>query len=391
MINEILKKSYEYSGDSFDILLQKKLEDAGLSRNQFEKLVGIEKKSLDAIIYKSSIHTDINKLIVLAEFLDLSLQELLIIHYHKRSESEIEELQNSMDLAFINKHFDLKTLASLGFINKKYQLNDVKERICRYFELNSIYDYDKELDNVLFSKTKRTFSNKMKDFWIKSSYKYFEIINNPNEYDRKSLIQLIPKIKPYTRNVEQGLKTVFQALYNVGVTVIFQPSVPTTQVRGATFVVNEKPCIVITDLKKDYATIWFALIHELHHVLYDLDELLKTKYHLTGEPDLFLMQEDAANKFASDYLFSPEKMRYIEKLIHNKLIVSRFAEECQIHPCIIYSQFQWRQYELGNDYWGAFKDQFPNISLATKNLNISNWDAETIKESAEKIRKLLTV
>lgn len=390
MINEILKKSYEYSGDSFDILLQKRLDEAGLSRNQFEKLVGIEKKSLDAIIYKTSIHTDINKLIVLAEFLDFSLEELLIIHYHSRAESEIAELQNSMDLAFINKHFDLKTLASLGFIEKKYQLNDVRERICQYFEINSIYDYDKELNNVLFSKTKRTFSNKMKDFWIKSSYKYFELINNPNEFDRRSLIQLIPKIKPYTRNVEKGLKTVFQALYNIGVTVIFQPSVPTTQVRGATFVVNEKPCIVITDLKKDYATIWFALIHELHHVLYDLDELSKTRYHLTGEPDLFLMQEDAANKFAADYLFSAEKMRYIEKLIHNKLMVLRFAEECQIHPCIIYSQFQWRQSELGNDYWGAFKDQFPNISIATKHLNISNWGAETIKESAEKIKQLLT-
>ena len=111
--------------------------------------------------------------------------------------------------------------------------------------------------------------------------------------------------------------TVFRALYNVGVTVIFQPMLSRTQIRGATFLINNKPCIVVTDLHKSYPTIWFSLIHELHHVLFDLEELEKVKYHLTGEPDLFLMQEDKANEFASEYLISAEKLRYIEPLIHN--------------------------------------------------------------------------
>ena len=184
---------------------------------------------------------------------------------------------------------------------------------------------------------------------------------------------------------------VFQALYNIGVTIVFQPSLPKTQIRGATFLVNEKPCIVITDFKKNYATIWFALIHELHHVLYDLDVIEKTSYHLSGEPDLFLIQEDRANKFASEYLFSSEKMRYIERLIHNKVVVAKLANDCQIHPSIIYSQFQWKQSEIGNDYWGAFKDQFPNIGIVTENLNIANWNVESIKKTSLEIRELLTV
>jgi HTH-type transcriptional regulator/antitoxin HigA len=87
----------------------------------------------------------------------------------------------------------------------------------------------------------------MKDFWIKSSYKYFELIDNPNDYSRQNLVELIPKIKPYTQNVETGLLTVFQALFNIGITVVFQPSLPKTQIRGATFLIKNKPCIVITD------------------------------------------------------------------------------------------------------------------------------------------------
>jgi Zn-dependent peptidase ImmA (M78 family)/transcriptional regulator with XRE-family HTH domain len=391
MINNILNKSLEYSGNSLEELFQNKLEQSGLSKTQFERLAGMERKSLDSILNKTSKQTDITKLVKLGEFLELSLEDLLILHFNERPVEEIKELQDSMDITFINKFFDLKTLTSLGFIGRNDSIEKLKERICLFFEIESIYDYDVQLNEALYSRTKKSFSDKMKDFWIKSSYKYFESVNNPNEFDRKSLIELIPKIKPYTKNVENGLKTVFQALYNIGITIVFQPSLPKTQIRGATFIVNNKPCIVITDFNKNYATIWFSLIHELHHVLYDLEIIEKTSYHLSGEPDLFLIQEDRANEFASEYLFSSEKMRYIEKLIHNKVVVTKLANDCQIHPSIIYSQFQWRQSEMGNDYWGAFKDQFPNISIVTKTLNIANWNVESIKETSLKIRELLTV
>lgn len=392
MINNILKQSFEDKDDlSFDKLLQEKLKSSGLSKTQFEKFSGIQRRSLDGIINKSSKQTDIINLLKLGEFLELSFEELLVLHFKNRPQEEIKELQKSMDITYINKHFDLKTLANLGFINKNDTTEILSQRICNFFQINSIYEYDKELNDALYSRTKRTFSDKMKEFWIKSSYKYFELINNQNEFSRTELVELIPRIKPYTQNIEEGLVTVFRALYNIGVTVVFQPMLPKTQIRGATFVINNKPCIVITDLNKNYATIWFSLIHELHHVLFDMEIIQKTIYHLTGEPDLFLIQEDKANQFASDYLFSDEKMRYIEPLIHNPLMVKKFAIKNQIHPSIIYSQYQFKQAEKGNNYWGAFKEFFPNVELAKKNLNVSNWDIQTLELAASKIKKLLTV
>jgi len=391
MIDDILNKSFQYDGPSIEDLLKEKLELAGLTKTQFEKLSGMERRSLDAILDKTSKQTDIIKLLKLAEFLELDFNQLLIIHFKDRPVEEIKELQSSMDVTFINKFFDLKTLVSLGFIKRNDSLENLKERICNFFGIDSIYDYDRELNEVLYSRTKKSFSDKMKDFWIKSSYKYFELIDNTNEYHRQNLIDLIPKIKPYTQNIETGLLTIFQALYNIGVTVVFQPSVPKKQIRGATFVIDNKPCIVITDFNKNYATIWFALIHELHHVLFDLETIEKTNYHLSGAPDLFLIQEDKANEFASEFLLSSEKMRYIEKMIHNKFMVEKFAKECQIHPCIIYSQYQWRQSQIGNDYWGAFKGNFPSINKITKKLNVANWDIESIKETTLKIKELLTV
>ncbi|MCF6332128.1 MAG: ImmA/IrrE family metallo-endopeptidase [Draconibacterium sp.] len=392
MINDILIKSFNLQNDiDLTELLTRKLESTGLSKTQFEKLGGIQRRSLDGILNRTSKQTDIINLLKLGEFLELDFQDLLVIYFKYRPTEEIKELQNSIEITFLNKFFDLKTLTQLSFINKDTSLEELKSRVCNFFQLKNIYEYEKVLNEALYSRTKKTFSDKMKDFWIKSSYKYFELINNPNDYSRNNLVKLIPKIKPYTINVGNGLIIVFRALYNVGVTVVFQPKVPKTQIRGATFVINNKPCIVITDLNQNYATIWFALIHELHHVLFDLEDIKETTYHLTGEPDLFLLQEDKANKFAAEYLISEEKMRYIEPMIHNELMVSRFAEKCQVHPSIIYAQFQFRQHKIGNNYWPAFKEVFPNIENLKKNLNVSNWDITSLDVAANKIKQILTV
>lgn len=392
MIGDILKQSLNLPENvSLKRMLNKKLQSTGLSKTQFEKLAGLQRRSLDGILDKTSKQTDIIVLLKLGEFLELDINELLTYYFQDRPSNEIKELQNSTEITFINKYFDLKALASLDFIKKNTSIDVLTKRICDFFHIKSIYDYDKELSKALYSRTKRTFSDKMKDFWIKSSYKYFELINNPNEFTRDELIELMPKIKPYTQNVEKGLITVFRALYNIGVTVVFQPKLPKTHIRGATFIINNKPCIVVTDYNKNYATIWFSLIHELHHVLFDLELIQKTTYHLTGEPDLFLIQEDKANQFAGEYLISEEKMRYIEPLIHNELMVTKFAKECQVHPSIIYSQYQFRQDEIGNKYWGAFKEYFPNIQSAKKNLNVSNWDIESLEIAANRIKEVLTI
>jgi Zn-dependent peptidase ImmA (M78 family) len=393
MISSILQKSNNSSEKpSLKELFLEKLKLSGLSKTQFESLANIQRRSLDGILDNTSKQTDIINLLKLGEFLDLSAEDLLVNYFKDRPVEEIKELQISMDITFINRFFDIKTLISLGFADKDSSIDELKQRICKFFHVGNIYDYENELNEALYSRTKRKFSDKMKDFWIKSSYKYFELIDNPNDYSRDALKDLIPKIKPYTQNVESGLLTVFRALYNVGVTVVFQPMLPKTQIRGATFVIKNKPCIVVTDLNKNYPTIWFALLHELHHVLFDQEQLSQTKYHLTGEPDLFLIQEDKANQFASDYLISEEKMRYIEPLIHNHLMVTKFSKELQIHPSIIYGQFQFRQQaELGNNYYGAFKEYFPSMELAKKYLNISNWDVESLEVAAHKVKELLTV
>ena len=89
------------------------------------------------------------------------------------------------------------------------------------------------------------------------------------------------------------------------------------------------------------------------------------------------------------YFLSEEKMKRIEGLINNSSFIDRHAKEWKIHPSIIYGQYQWRQHELGKNYWGAFKEHFPNLKLATKNLTIVNWKAESLEHLSKNHKKIL--
>ena len=146
MIDSILKRSLDPTTDqSIKDLLDGKLNESGLSKTQFERLSGIQRRSLDGILNGNSKQTDIINLIKLSEFLELDFEELLVLYFKRRPIEEIKELQDSMDVTFINKHFDLKTLISLGFVSKDTSIDNLKNRICEFFQLESIYHYEKDL------------------------------------------------------------------------------------------------------------------------------------------------------------------------------------------------------------------------------------------------------
>ena len=371
-------------------LYDKKLEEYGISsRMAARQVMGIEHAALEGILSGTAKFPDALKMLKLASFLGIDAQEIMSLFIQNASQEEVAKLDAARRASFIVKEFDLKQLKKGGLLDDINDFSKIEKRICSFLGLSRIEEYRDELTYALYSSTRKAPSNKMLDFWTKAAFQYFVEIANPNDYDRGALKELIPKIRPYTRDVENGLFTVARALFNVGVTVIYQPLLPNTNVRGATFRVNGKPCIALSGFRLSYSTVWFALMHELHHVLFDMENI--TSYHITGEPDLLLMNEEQANDFATEYLFSSERMSYIRPFINDRAIVSRYAEEAQVHPSIIYGFFKYQMSQGGNNYWGAFTKYEPNANLMLSKLNECNWEAESIKNTADQIKKALDV
>lgn len=385
LLNAIFSDSEINIKDVFD----KKISEYNLSKTKALKLLNIDKDVFEEILNGTAKQPNLIHIVKIAEFLDIDVNNFINVVLKNQSIENIASIDNARKATFIVKNFDVKALTKLGFFASDFNTENLVEKVLNYFGYLTISEFEQQLNEPLYSRVKKNHSDKMKDFWIKSAYQTFRIINNPNNYNRERLKDLIVKIKPYSQDVSNGLLTVTRALYNIGVTVIFQNYLSTTQVRGATFIINEKPCIVITDFNKNYPTLWFTLLHELNHVLFDFDLIEKSSYHLSDDKDLFLI-EDKANEFARNFFMSEDKFHYIKRYINNSYLVSKFANEIEVHPSIVYSFFIWYQKELyEKNYHAAFKEFYPDYSNAITKLNPITWNEASIKEASEKIKLVL--
>ncbi len=380
--------TWEGEANSIKEIFEAKLEKYGITQNQAEKLLNMQKRSLEGILDRSAKRVDVINLLKLGQFLGLETSSLVKLYLSELSHDMVAELEDAKKKSYILANFDIKNLAKAGFLKTKTDFEEIEKRIVSFFGLKSIFHYSNKQIIPAFSKTKKSASTLMREFWVRSAYSHFESIKNPNAYNRNLLIDLISKIRPYTMNVPDGLRIVTQALYNIGVTVIYQPKLETTQVRGATFVINGQPCIALTDLNKNYATIWFALMHELHHVLYDFEEIQNNVFHLTGEPDLFLLQEDKADEFSRNYFFPADRAKFVYKYIDNSLVVNNLARESQIHPSLIYNFYCYDMDATGKgSYWAKYKHFQPDVKLALKDININPFENDRIDDTVQYLKE----
>lgn len=369
-------------------IFNERLKEMNLSQRQIEDFLGIRYRSLIGILNGTAKRVDVINLIKLSHFLGITADKMLS-HYTKKEMNSynIGSLERSRKHSFLANNFDLSILKKEKFISTVTDIESIERRIIDFFGFKDIFEYESEKIFPVFSRPKRDSNEVMSRFWVKSAFAHFKEINNPNAYSREALVDLMPKIRPYTRNVEKGFLAVVRALYNIGVTVIYQPHITGVQAYGATFVVNGKPCVVVSNLNKSYPTLWFAFIHELYHVLYDIEDISQRTYHLTGVPDVFLVHEDKANQFARNYLFPKESTDYISPFIKDDFIVNKYAEKLEIHPSIIHNCYLWDRDQEGLKLWGTKnKENFPNVSDALRNWNNNLWEG-TIEENVKIIHE----
>jgi len=391
-IDKLLQDIFD-DGASLDLKarFEEKIEEYGVTKTKALKLLNVDKDVFEDIINGTAKQPNLIHIVKIAEFLEIDVDDFIQMVLKNQNIENITSIDRARKVRFLMKNFDVKALTKLGFFDNTDDIDELVERVLYYFGYESIRQFEEELVTPLYSRTKRKFSDKMKDFWVRSAYQTFRLISNPNEYDRERLKDVVVNMKPYSQDVKNGLYTVCRALYNIGVTVIFQNYLSTTHVRGATFIINDKPCIVLTDYLKSYPTIWFTLLHELHHVLFDYDAIKTNRYHLSDDEDLFLIEEKA-NGFARDYFMPRASFDYIKTYIKNDFMVERFAKENEIHKSLVYSFYTWYQKELYNkNYHAAFKEFYPDHKAAVAKLNPITWDEENVREASEKIKAVFEI
>lgn len=342
-IDNLIKNAME-SGGNKTLLRQhfeSRLEFLGISLNQFCEGYEMAFRSINSILDGNFKYLDPICLLKLANFLKTTSDEILKeCVYYMPANTQIQ-LDDSKKRTYILDNFNLPGLKKDGVISTIKDFGHIEKCILRTFGLKDIYEYS-ELDKSygLFSSLKY----KLKDGRQKKGFKNKAIkicsyINNSNVYEQEKLKLLFPTIRAYSLDLETGLLKLIKELYKIGITVVLHPSLSFSGSRGLTIQSNGKPSIILTDIGKKYSTLWFALLHELYHVIFDWQDILEGRLHVTDEEDLNTEKEIKANEFAREYMFPHKRMEEVTNKINDPIAVKDFAIQSQVHYSIIYDNY----------------------------------------------------
>ncbi|KXX70610.1 ImmA/IrrE family metallo-endopeptidase [Flammeovirga sp. SJP92] len=363
-------------------------EEFSISEERFCVILGITRPTLRRILENDAQKIDIFLVIKLSKVLNISTQQILQEYIDGLDIVKNNEIIQAEKRSFVASNFDLKELKKLGLIEQTKDLDKIILRLEEFFKIDSILSI-KDYESILFSKAKLSPSETSFKIWKLCALKQAKFLSNPNPFDPQKVQAILPNIKKCIANPEKGLLAACVALWQLGITVIIQEYQPKSTVRGATFVRDNKPYIVLTNFQKRYDTIWFTLFHELYHSLYDFDTFLSTPYHITdpSQPDILFMEERADN-WASEQILSDKLYQTAKTRINRKDFIEKLAFRLSIHPSIIYGRHlhfnskDYKKFNLKNNYL------IPS-DIAVKNLKVHSlgmkYDIEKVVEPLKQV------
>lgn len=369
----------------------KRVEELKITPTTALEILNIEYRALNGILDGTQKRIDFTALSKLARFLGISYSEVIEMYLQSLESKYKDEIGYTDKGKFILKNFDLAALKSVGIIDTINDFDHIEKQIVNLLGLKNLFDYKKDEINAAFSAGKIEPKNSQnRNLWIEYAKVQFEVFSNSYEYNKEALIGYFPNIRWHSTNLEYGLWEVIRALYCLGITVIFQPPLPTLHLRGATFSVRDKPCIILTDYKGYYPTLWFALIHELYHVLFDWEEIQLNKYHLSDEEnDLYTVKknETDADNFSRQYLFPDNKMQQVRFNLSDDFFINEFAKQNHIDPSIIYI---FNAFDKGKEdlkAWPRAVKKMPDIRKALDHLIYFKWEDRKPAQQVAELRK----
>lgn len=371
-------------------LFEAKVSSLNTSITAILPMLDMESRALNGILDGTKKMVDFTNLIKVANFLQVPLARVVEL-FAAALETNFSTGPVTVEkIKFIKDNFDLAALRKAGLIDTISDFRHIEQRLMLRLGLKSIFDYKKPDNHVAFSAGILQPKNDLsRSVWIRAAMNLFAELESTYDFNRQGLIEFIPLIRWHSTNVEQGLVEVVKSLYKLGVTVIYQPSMPSLRLRGATMAVYNKPCIVLTDLMGFYSTLWFALCHEIYHILFDWPDIESNTYHTTEDGDdipLLVKERDRrADEFARSFLFSKDKTAKITPYLYDARYISEVAEDNQVHPSIIYLFLAFDN-KSGKKYWAKAREMSPPIEAAVSRLTVP-WEEELSWEKIEVLKK----
>lgn len=259
--------------------------------------------------------------------------------YLARQKEEIK--LDKEDLEKISKRFRFKEV----FKELDWSLKKQAIEMLKLLKISDFSNFDATYDNLSVNFLQDGGEKEAIAIWINLCESEIEIQNKDLkdiEYDSKKFLTNLDLFKKlaYNNNVEQSLISCRKLFNKLGVYFVVCEAITNSKVRGVLTTYKNHPTIYISKRFKTHDHIWFAIMHEVGHLIKHYDAKDINISYDTDDMSVDV-KENEANKFARNY--------FIEEIDYNKFInnkdfsdkaISKFSQEHKILEGILVARLQ---------------------------------------------------
>lgn len=310
------------------------VDESGLTQDDFARRLGTTPKNLSLLV-RGEQDLSIDIAAKLSRMLGTSVAFWLNIQqsYNEKiaeiiSEEELareKEVFKSIDYKYFIEYFGLPDLPR--------KVNEQIRRVREYLQLASLTVL-KERDLAVSFKS---YSENLSESNIVNANTMVQIAINKAihtdapKYNKAAFEKAVSFALTQTSNHENFLPLITKAFNDAGVVLIILPNLKKSGINGATKRVDGKTMLMVNDRRHYADTFWFALFHEIGHIL-------------NGDMGISYCDdvEDKADEYARNTLIP--KAQYDEFIKHTKLFnennIKIFADSINRDPGIVLGRLQ---------------------------------------------------
>ena len=318
------------------------LDEYGISQKELSARTGVSEKHLSHLLNGSSR---------LTEELALKLEKVLPevpasywLNYETKYREALAREKASMlpfsaeELESLAKRFSFKEVFRDLDWDVQKQANEMLSllKICDYSNFEKTYSNlvvpdEESLESVVI--------------WLNLCREQAELQDDEISaaFDPKTVRKLLPKLKAIAENEDAAcsLANARKWLNNKGVYLVIQDAITNSKVRGALTYHRKKPAIFLSLRFKTHDHAWFALAHEIGHLLLHPNG---KETSLTFEEDVDKprsVQEEEANSFARDFFIDDKAYKaYVALGVPTKKSIIHFSLSQNVLPGIVVATLQ---------------------------------------------------
>lgn len=327
-------------------IIKEYITEYGISQKELSKRIGLSEKHISHLLNGDSRLTEdvaikLEKIIpdVPASYwinMEAKYQEYIA---RQKEEKRIE----NENLEEIAKRFKFnEVFKGLGWNLKKQAIEMLK-----LLKISDFSNFESAYENLAVNFFEDGGEKEAIAIWINLCESEVEIQNNDLSniiYDEKNLISSLSLFKKiaYNINIEQSLISCKKLLNKLGIYFVVCEAITNCKVRGVLTTYNNHPAIYISKRFKTHDHIWFAIMHEIAHLIkhynkntinvsYENDERstdIKEVEANTFSRDFWINKEEY-NNFVNEKDFSEEKIRKFAKKqnILDGIVVARLQHD----------------------------------------------------------------